>query len=148
MEELRGSLYAALIQQSSALTLMYCAELIESQGYASLQAFLKRIKQDSGKAHQLLLNDNRIKEIQALVNNLKVEHPKTTYLVKLLKQRYSLFQNESNAKGQNEPAASISIRPRVLVFTHYRDSARKVVQILNEDGIKASSVCGTSKKGV
>ena len=104
MEELRGSLYAALIQQSSALTLMYCAELIESQGYASLQAFLKRIKQDSGKAHQLLLNDNRIKEIQALVNNLKVEHPKTTYLVRLLKQRYSLFQNESNAKGQNKPA--------------------------------------------
>ena len=80
------------------------------------------------KAHQLLLNDNRIKEIQALVNNLKVEHPKTTYLVKLLKQRYSLFQNESNGKGQNEPAALISKRPRVLVFTHYRDSARKVVR--------------------
>ena len=29
MEELRGPLYAALMQQSSALTLMYCAELIE-----------------------------------------------------------------------------------------------------------------------
>ncbi|MRN69539.1 MAG: DEAD/DEAH box helicase, partial [Nitrosopumilales archaeon] len=28
MEELRGPLYAALVQQSSALTLMYCAELI------------------------------------------------------------------------------------------------------------------------
>ena len=146
MEELRGSLYAALIQQSSALTLMYCAELIESQGYASLQAFLKRIEEDGGKAHQLLLNDNRIKEIQALVNNLKVEHPKITYLVKLLKQRYSLFQNESNAKGQNEPAASISKRPRVLVFTHYRDSARKVVQILNEDGIKAARFVGQAKR--
>jgi ERCC4-related helicase len=146
MEELRGSLYAALIQQSSALTLMYCAELIESQGYASLQAFLKRIEEDGGKAHQLLLNDNRIKEIQALVNNLKVEHPKTTYLVKLLKQRYSLFQNESNAKGQNEPAVSISKRPRVLVFTHYRDSARKVVQILNEDGIKAARFVGQAKR--
>jgi ERCC4-related helicase len=144
MEELRGSLYAALIQQSSALTLMYCAELIESQGYASLQAFLKRIEEDGGKAHQLLLNDNRIKEIQTLVNNLKVEHPKTTYLVKLLKQRYSLFENES--KGQNDPAAAISKRPRVLVFTHYRDSARKVVEILNESGIKAARFVGQAKR--
>ncbi|MGC2573424.1 MAG: hypothetical protein WA364_18065 [Candidatus Nitrosopolaris sp.] len=28
MEELRASLYAAVIQQSSALTLMYCVDLI------------------------------------------------------------------------------------------------------------------------
>jgi ERCC4-related helicase len=146
MEELRGSLYAALMRQSSALTLMYCAELIESQGIASLKAFLKRIEEDGGKTHQSLLNDNRIKEIQTLVNNLKVEHPKTTYLVKLLKERYPLFQNESNAKGQNEPNTPISRRPRALVFTHYRDSARKVVEILKEDGIKAARFVGQAKR--
>lgn len=146
MEELRGSLYAALMQQSSALTLMYCAELIESQGITSLKAFLKRIEEDGGKAHQSLLNDNRIKEIRTLVNNLKVEHPKTTYLVKLLKQRYSLFQNASNEKGQNEPTTQIGRRPRALVFTHYRDSARKVVEILNEGGIKAARFVGQAKR--
>src|SRR5215467_5562688 len=146
MEELRGSLYAALLQQSSALTLMYCAELIESQGIASLKAFLKRIEEDGGKAHQSLLNDNRIKEIRTLVKNLKVEHPKTTYLVKLLKQRYSLFQNASNAKGQNEPTTQISRRSRALVFTHYRDSARKVVEILNEGGIKAARFVVQAKR--
>jgi len=146
MEELRGSLYAALMQQSSALTLMYCAELIESQGIASLKAFLKRIEEDGAKAHQSLLNDNRIKEIRTLVNNLKVEHPKTTYLVKLLKQRYSLFQNASNEKGQNEPTTQIGRRPRALVFTHYRDSARKVVEILNEGGIKAARFVGQAKR--
>ncbi len=52
MEELRGPLYAALMHQSSALTLMYCAELIESQGFPSLRAFLNRIEKDGGKAHQ------------------------------------------------------------------------------------------------
>ena len=92
------------------------------------------------------LNDNRIKEIRTLVNNLTVEHPKTTYLVKLLKQRYSLFQNASNAKGQNEPATQISTRSRALVFTHYRDSARKVVEILNEGGIKAARFVGQAKR--
>src|SRR3989454_3816079 len=93
MEELRGPLYAALMQQSSALTLMYCAELIESQGSPSLKAFLNRIEKDGGKAHQSLLNDHRIKEIQTLINSLKIEHPKTIYLVELLKQRYSLLQS-------------------------------------------------------
>lgn len=143
-DELRGPLYVALTQQSSALTLMYCAELIESQGYASLKAFLKRIEEGVSKAHQSLLNDNRIKEIQTLVNNLKVEHPKMIYLVNLLKQRYSLFKNESNAKGQNN--LNTPIRPKVLVFTHYRDTARKVVEILNEGGIKAARFVGQAKK--
>ncbi|MFY9799277.1 MAG: DEAD/DEAH box helicase family protein, partial [Candidatus Nitrosopolaris sp.] len=65
MEELRGPLYAALMQQSSALTLMYCAELIESQGSPSLKAFLERAENDGGKAHQSLLKDDRIQEIQS-----------------------------------------------------------------------------------
>src|SRR6266487_5851455 len=76
MEELRGTLYAALMHQSSALTLMYCAELIESQGSPSLKAFLERVENDGGKAHQSLLNDDRIKEIQTLINRLKIAHPK------------------------------------------------------------------------
>jgi Fanconi anemia group M protein len=42
MEEQRGPLYIALMNQSSALTLMYCLELIESQGSFSLKAFLDR----------------------------------------------------------------------------------------------------------
>ena len=99
IDELRGPLYAALMQQSSALTLMYCAELIESQGSQSLKSFLERIERDGGKAHQSLLNDNRIKEVQALLNSLKIDHPKTRYLVELLKQHYS-FYNENNNKQQ------------------------------------------------
>jgi ERCC4-related helicase len=133
MEELRGPLYTALMQQSSALTLMYCAELIESQGSTSLKAFLERVENDGGKAHQSLLNENRIREIQILLNSLKIEHPKTRYLVELLKLRYS------NAKLSND-------RPKALVFTHYRDTARKVVEILTENGIKAARFVGQAKR--
>lgn len=62
VEELMGPLYAALMQQSSALTLMYCVELIESQGSPSLKAFLERIENHGRKAHQSLLEDNRIRK--------------------------------------------------------------------------------------
>jgi Fanconi anemia group M protein len=148
MEELRGPLYAALVQQSSALTLMYCAELIESQGSPSLKAFLNRIEKDGGKAHQSLLNDNRIKEIQTLINSLKIEHPKTIYLVELLKQRYSLFQSINKRQHEQDKKATglTNERPKALVFTHYRDTAKKVVEILTENGIKAARFVGQAKR--
>ena len=147
-EELRGPLYSALMQQSSALTLMYCAELIESQGSQSLKAFLERIERDGGKANQSLLNDNRIKEIQALLNSLKIEHPKTKYLVELLNQYYSFQSDRNNNTNSNIRKSSdqTSKRPKALVFTHYRDTARKVVEILTENGIKASRFVGQAKR--
>jgi Fanconi anemia group M protein len=154
-EEQRGPLYSALVQQSSALTLMYCAELIESQGSSSLKAFLERIERDGGKAHRSLLNDNRIKEVQTLLNSLKIEHPKTKYLVELLNQYYDISQSNKNNNNSNntntilgKPFDRTSTRPKALVFTHYRDTARKVVEILTESGIKASRFVGQAKREI
>ena len=147
MEELRGPLYAALMHQASALTLMYCAELIESQGSPSLKAFLNRIENDGGKAHRSLLNDDRIKEIQTLINSLKIEHPKMRYLVDLLKQRY-LFLNDNNGSREQDDiphkksSDRANERPKALVFTHYRETTKKVVEILTENGIKAARFVG------
>jgi ERCC4-related helicase len=116
MEEERGPLYVALMQQSSALSLMYCTELIESQGSYSLKAFLDRIEEEghgvasgagsggSSKSHQSILNDSRIKEVRTLVSNLTTEHPKINYIVNLLKNRYhsSNFTQNSNAKKDGQ----------------------------------------------
>jgi len=149
-EEQRGPLYSALVQQSSALTLMYCAELIESQGSQSLKTFLERIERDGGKAHRSLLNDNRIKEIQTLINSLKIEHPKTKYLVELLNQYYDTSQSNRNSNNTNitRSADQTNTRPKALVFTHYRDTARKVVEILTDSGIKASRFVGQAKREI
>ena len=147
-QEQRGPLYSALMQQSSALTLMYCAELIESQGSPSLKAFLERIERDGGKAHQALLNDSRIKEIQALLNSLKIDHPKTKYLVELLNQYYASSDSNNTNSNIRKPFDQISKRPSALVFTHYRDTARNVVEILTENGIKASRFVGQAKREI
>ena len=144
MEELRGPLYAALMHQSSALTLMYCAELIESQGSPSLKAFLNRIEKDGGKAHQSLLNDDRIKEIQILISSLKIAHPKTRYLVELLKQRFS--HHKQGDIPLKKPTDLTNERRKALVFTHYRETTKKVVEILTENGIKAARFVGQAKR--
>ena len=90
-EQERRPLYIALMQQSLALSLMYCSELIESQGSYSLKAFLDRIEDVSEvgrKSHQSLMKDTRIKEIQTLVNKLAIDHPKLRYIVNILKNKH------------------------------------------------------------
>ena len=56
--EEKGQLFSALLNQSSALSLMYCIELIESQGPYSLENFIKRMESSEGKAHSILLKES------------------------------------------------------------------------------------------
>ena len=184
MEEERGPLYVALMQQSSALSLMYCTELIESQGSYSLKAFLDRIEEEghgvasgagsggssgSSKSHQSILNDSRIKEVRTLVSNLTTEHPKITYIVNLLRNRYhsSNFTQNSNTKKDGQynrqekldlgsdynrrhnhliPYHDLQNNSRTLIFTQYRDSARHIVEMLSKNGINASRFVGQAKR--
>lgn len=166
-EELRASLYFALMQQSSALTLLYCVELIESQGSYSLKAFLDRIEKESrtyrntfrstntgsnisiggngssggGKAHRSLLNEPRIKEIRTLLSTLRIEHPKIKRIIEILKEK-NLWQ--SPYIRTNNVSSDIIIK--IIVFTQYRDTAQHIVDILNTNGIKASRFVGQAKK--
>ena len=167
MEEQRGPLYIALTQQASALSLMYCSELIESQGSYSLKAFLDRIEEEGGKSHKTLLNDPRIKEIKTLVNKLTTQHPKLMYIVDHLRTRddtarpdydsgvirhYSsrkLEQEEFITNNKDSPTSTLGERVnilRVLIFTQYRDTARNIVAVLSKYGIKASRFVGQAKR--
>ena len=67
MEEQRSILYTALMYQSSALTLMYCLELIESQGSFSLKAFLNRMEQKRRERHTRSSQTPIYMEIRALL---------------------------------------------------------------------------------
>jgi ERCC4-related helicase len=134
MEEQRGPLYIALRNQSLALTLMYCLELMGSQGSYSLGAFLDRIEKDEGKVHTTLLKDPRIMEIKVLVAKTAKEHPKIERLVELVKGHH---HSNDNVRGSSS---------RVLVFTQYRDTARHITDVLSRNGIKSSRFVGQAKR--
>ncbi|MBV9177569.1 MAG: DEAD/DEAH box helicase [Nitrososphaeraceae archaeon] len=136
MEEQRGPLYIALRNQSSALTLMHCLELMGSQGSYSLGAFLDRIEKDEGKVHATLLKDPRIMEIKVLVAKIAKEHPKIERLVELVKVHHL---SSDNLRG-------CSLNTKVLVFTQYRDTARHITDVLSRNGIKSSRFVGQAKR--
>ena len=143
-EERRRSLYFALMQQSNALSLMYCIELMESQGFYSLETFLNRIQEEGGKSHKMLIDDNRIIEIRRLVEQLDKEHPKIQHLIKILCERFNSQISSKNAHnlGRRESEKG----SRVLIFTQYRDTAQHIVELLTKNKIRASKFVGQSKR--
>ena len=142
MEEQRGLLYIAILNQSSALTLMYCLELIESQGSYSLKAFLDRIDEDGSNAHSLLLKDPRMMEIKTLVEGIVKEHPKILHLLQLVKDHHHHELSSTINNVTNSP----NLKSKILVFTQYRDTAKHIVEVLEKNNIKTSRFVGQAKR--
>jgi Fanconi anemia group M protein len=144
MEEQRGLLYIAILNQSSALTLMYCVELIESQGSYSLKDFLDRIDEDGSNAHTFLLKDPRMMEIKTLVEGIVKEHPKILHLLQLIKDHHQ--HHGHHLSSINNARNSPNLKSKILVFTQYRDTAKHIVEVLEKNDIKTSRFVGQAKR--
>ena len=136
MEEQRGPIYIALSNQSAALSLMYCVELMGSQGSYSLKAFLDRTEKDDTKTQSFLRSDPRILEAKALLCGIQKEHPKIQRLLQLVKLQQAQY-SRTDTQGSNS---------KTLIFTQYRDTARHITEILSTAGIKCSRFVGQAKR--
>ena len=134
----RGSLFYAILTQSTALSLMYCIELIESQGSFSLNTFIKRMENSDGKSHSMLLKDPRMIEIKKKISQNHIDHPKIDYIVKLLKN--------TNVDNNTKNTIILKRESKILIFTHYRDTAKHIVEILEQNGIKSFRFVGQANR--
>ncbi|MCJ7636713.1 MAG: DEAD/DEAH box helicase family protein [Nitrososphaeraceae archaeon] len=141
LNEEKGPLYLALLNQSVALSLMYCIELIESQGPFSLKTFIKRMESSEGKAHSLILKDSRMKDIFKLLENV-TEHPKLIYILDLCKKD----KLDTSANKNTNVLLNNSQNSQILIFSHYRDTATHIVEELNKTGIKSFRFVGQSTR--
>ena len=141
LNEEKGPLYLALLNQSAALSLMYCIELIESQGPFSLKTFIKRMESSEGKAHSLILKDPRMKDIFKLLENV-TEHPKLIYILNLCKKE----KLDTSANKNPNVLLNDSMSSQILIFSHYRDTATHIVDELNKMGIKSFRFVGQSTR--
>ena len=141
LNEEKGPLYLALLNQSAALSLMYCIELIESQGPFSLKTFIKRMESSEGKAHSLILKDPRMKDIFKLLENV-TEHPKLIYILNLCKKE----KLDTSANKDPNVLLNDSMNSQILIFSHYRDTATHIVDELNKTGIKSFRFVGQSTR--
>lgn len=127
----RGWLYAAIVEQSSALTLSHALELLESQGMKPFLSFLEKIEKEAvdKKSYRNILSDPRYREVKTLALGFRdLEHPKVEVLREEIKRQL-----------ERSPSS------RVLVFTQYRATASHLVGLLSDIG-KAERFVGQASR--
>ncbi|MBI2144566.1 DEAD/DEAH box helicase [Candidatus Woesearchaeota archaeon] len=131
-------LLRAISSLAEAMKVGHALELLETQGITALQKYFDRLREDAKagktKAAKRLFSDNNFLAAIAKTQQLhekKIEHPKIDELKRIIKE------NIADAKGA-----------KAIVFNHYRDSALKLQEELNQiEGIRASIFVGQMKKG-
>ncbi|MCX6803587.1 MAG: helicase-related protein, partial [Candidatus Diapherotrites archaeon] len=141
------SLFFAASKCACLLKVSHAEELIETQGIGALMSYFEKLEEEArtgkSKAARAIINDEDIHSAQMLTRKLfmeKVQHPKYAELKKIILKQL-----------KEQPAS------KIIVFNHYRDSIKEVVEFLqnNTDGmlengnnpIKATKFIGQATKG-
>ena len=132
VEEERGRLFTAIINQSLALTLFHMLELLETQGIHSLRAIMEKVEAERHEKHSyaVLTNDPEYRSLKALAYSAAPEHPKAELLKQIIRDQ--LLKKPSS---------------RMLVFTQYRDTASHLVeQLKGLAGVRVERFVGQASK--
>lgn len=125
-----GAYYEAIARASAAMALHRAIELIESQGLNQLYAFLQRVEQEYSRGHRIIVFDKRYYKLMDKVAAWRgLAHPKVGELINVLREQF-----------REKPDS------RVIVFTQYRDTAKELVEELNEHGYRAERFVGQADR--
>ncbi|HII38503.1 TPA: DEAD/DEAH box helicase [Candidatus Micrarchaeota archaeon] len=126
------SSYRALSELARAMNLMHGLDLLESQGISALLSFLDGLltRKNPSKAVVRLSTDPRIAVLRgrchSLIEKQEIEHPKIAVLKQIV--------GEAASTGKT-----------LIVFVHFRDSAKKLLKELNSlPGVDARLLVGRS----
>ncbi len=164
-------LFAALKYQSMAMILLYCRDLIESQGGFSLKKFFNKFENDiPNKTYQELLSDPRIqKVIEMLKNDKASSHPKLRDTLSIVKdflyppvnnngiveindrndmavEKYHNGDDDSNKNNDFISRIGDLSKRKILIFSQYRDTLEEITNLLNENDILCKGFYGQSNK--
>ncbi len=128
------SLYNAASVVASTLKLDHAIDLAETQGPDSLSEFLEKMENQAGRGGTLaakrLVESDEIKEVKSLLKHVEKEHPKIEKAIEVVKEQ--LDKNNDS---------------RVIAFTSYRHTAKKLKDKLNDlDGVRPVRFVGQADK--
>lgn len=111
-------------------------EFLETQGFLALKTHLEGLREKGSKRAspglKMILDDQRIARVESIVNEVvarEVDHPKVTELIRSLRAALT--------KGAR----------RIMVFTNYRITAARLVEVLNKvEGVSAVRLVGQASR--
>lgn len=132
------SLFAAASKIAAIINVSHALLLLETQGVSALHSYFDRLQKKNAsakatKAGKAVLADEGIRKAISLTEKLHssgIEHPKIEELKKILRGQFL-------ANPQS----------RIIVFNHYRDSVKKLVEEVNKvEGVLATEFVGQAMK--
>jgi len=125
-----------MFYQAKALKLHHAIELLETQGLSALRAYLKKLyeeaKRGRAKSTKELMQDQRMKKAIALLvqaKELGIDHPKLDKMKEVVKGQLS-----------KKPSS------KIIVFTNYRETAKKIVKELLQEQIRSMRFVGQANR--
>ena len=119
---------------AALLKIQHGLELLETQGIASLDEYMKRLRTQKSKAVNVLMKREDITSavgLAQILHNQGVDHPKLVKLKEIIKEQ---LERKRYSK--------------IIVFAHYRDSVDKILSILDgEKDVAARKLIGQATKG-
>ncbi len=131
-----SSVFQAMSAQAVTLKLNHALELLETQGAEALQMYLERLMdgahlKGSSKASRTIASNRQVQAAYELTRDLEMEHPKVPRVIRIV--RSQLLKKPGS---------------RIIVFTHYRDTASVVTTRLEQlDEAKPVRFVGQASKG-
>lgn len=163
-------LVTALKYQALSMILLYCRDLIESQGAFALRKFLNNARDNSTtKAYVNLFLDTRLKEIEEILfrNGNKIA-PKLAHVLLIVEQflKPELTNVSDNTRNTlpefnrdhttssslletsftNNNSISLKTQKKILIFSQYRDTLEEITKFLDENGIQSRGFYGQSNR--
>ena len=160
-------LLSALKVQSLSLILLYCRDLVESQGSFALKKFLDNAKDNfKSKTYQELFLDSRVKEIiEKLKDHNNEPPPKLFKVLSVVSQFLDLKediktswnsstdtdtvitkQGNLNYKNCKDKLVPTNYQKKILIFSQYRDTLEEITNFLNYNSIPCRGFYGQSNK--
>ena len=121
------------LHQAKAVKLLHAIELLETQGLTALSSYLKKLREDRRtKSSRQLMEDPRMRKVIYLLVQAResgVDHPKMEKLKELIGKQ---LERKPDSK--------------IIVFTNYRDTGRKIVEELRAMGVSAERFIGQASR--
>ena len=140
--------FQAISILSAVINIQHSLELIETQGVATFNKYISRLRKKNTKAAKGLLSDNNFKKAVVLSKNAEKngwEHPKIKKLMELLKKEIDIYKSQTTLKSLKNKNPDKKT-PKIIVFTQFRDSLEMIYKKCEIEGIKAVKFFGQGKR--
>lgn len=127
-------IFPAIPHATALIKLEHAIGLLETQGIFALEKYFNKLRKDGTRTSKMMMKNSNISKAMELSGKLykeKKEHPKLDILKNIVENE---FKENPNTK--------------IIVFSNYRDSARKIVDELESlEKVRVVRFIGQASKG-